>query len=131
MRTYAFALAVGLAVLTAALGAGGPAEAKKSALPSDCAYERVDGAKVVCTASTQRVEAVERVEVGGCLAGPTGAPGVRRTRYLDTYLITTETTTGYKQDKLDRVVFTRSDETRALLSSQQLERTCEPIGGAV
>ena len=101
-------------------------EAATGDAPTDCSFDR---GVTTCVSITERTETAERIVTSGCVAGPTGVPGVRRTTYRDTYTIIEVTETkshGHQGIEFD----TTTSTTRVLTSSVELSSTCEPISEA-
>ena len=79
-----------------------------------------------CVSEVSSTETEERVVTSGCIAGPIGVPGVRRTTFLDTYIVTEQTITRSHGRSGGTFEITTS-RSRVLTSSVLVSSTCEPI----
>jgi hypothetical protein len=89
----------------------------------ECTFHR---GVTTCVSLIERTETIERVVTSGCLAGPTGVPGVRRSVFSDIFTVTERTVTeshGRNGPEFDAVTST----VRTLTSSTLISSTCEPI----
>ena len=121
MMAVAVLVGLGVGVIPAAVG--GAEAAVPAEVAAECTFDR---GVTTCVSVVERIETVERVVTSGCLAGPTGVPGVRRTVFSDTYTVVEHTVTeshGRNGPQFDATTST----VRTLTGSTQISSTCEPI----
>ena len=117
------AVLIGLGISPLPTGEAAGARPAVGASAAECTFQR---GVTTCVSLIERTETIERVVTSGCLAGPTGVPGVRRTVFSDTYTVTERTVTeshGRNGQQFDAVTST----ARTLTSSTLISSTCEPI----
>jgi len=121
----AVAVVIGLTIgiVPASAGELHASASSAAAGTAGCTFDR---GVTTCVWVVERTETVERVVTSGCLAGPSGVPGVRRTVFSDTYAIT-ELTVTQSHGRHGRQIDATTTTVRTLTGSTLVSSTCEPI----